>query len=73
MTKPDWIYLAIFLCLLGAHVGFDEPITQAVVKEAQEKAERKKAELYAGVIAGCLNGQVITIDGEPAAYCRSVK
>jgi hypothetical protein len=73
MTLTEKFFLVSFLVLIGLHMGRDEEPAQKVVIEKWELSDKRKAELYAEIVVGCLNGQWIFIDDKPAAECRRIK
>ena len=65
-----WLLMAALVFALGVIDGLYARVDEQIVKEADEKA---KAAHYAGVLAGCLNGQYITVNEKRAIKCWRIK
>ena len=65
-----YLLLAALVFCFGMLDSLYARIDEQVVAEADQKA---RAAHYAAVIAGCLNGDRITIDGKPVVRCWRVK
>ena len=61
--------LALAYALIeGSFVAREE----AIVQEARDKADAHRAQLFAGLLAACFNGQYLT-DGERTIHCKVKK
>lgn len=73
MRKREWLWIGIALLLAGGWVSGNDYLDEQYIVDAKQKAEQKKAALFATLISHCLNGSVLTIANEPIVECKPVK
>ena len=68
----NWLILLALVLFMAFLEGINAGTEERLVKEARDKADAHRAQLFAGLLAACFNGEYLT-DGERTIHCKVKK